>query len=59
MSTPDPSPEVKAILREFVRVKKEKYGDDWKKIVAGELADQTTPVLRALLRTKKQRDGAP
>lgn len=51
---PEPSPEVKKIIGEFVRVNREKYGDDWKKILAKEMADQSRPFLEALLKLQKR-----
>ena len=51
---PEPSPVVKKIIGEFVRVNREKYGPDWKKILAKEMADQSRPVLEALLKLQKK-----
>jgi len=50
----EPSPEVKAILKSFVAVQKEKYGDDWKKKLASEMAAKTAPVVHALLSMRKK-----
>jgi hypothetical protein len=43
------SPEVKAILSAYVKAQREKYGDDWKRIKAAEMAAQTAPVVGDLL----------
>lgn len=51
--TPEPSAEVKQVLSAFVRVQKEKYGDDWKSKLAKELAAKTTPIVVALLELRK------
>jgi hypothetical protein len=53
-SRPEPSPEVKKIIGEFCRIQREKYGEDWKKILAKEMAAKTTPVLEALLKLQKK-----
>ena len=53
MASP-PSTEVKKIVGEFVRIQSEKYGPDWKKIIAKEMADQTRPFLEALLKLQKK-----
>lgn len=42
---PMPSPEVKAIIKKFVEIQKEKYGDDWKEKLSAEMAASTTPFL--------------
>lgn len=49
-----PSPEVRAVIGEFVRVQEAKYGRDWKKILAKEMADQSRPFLEALLKQQKK-----
>ncbi len=51
---PVPSPEVRAILKEFCKKQEEKYGPDWKKILAAEMAEKTTPVLLALQKLMKK-----
>jgi len=43
-----PSPEVKQAIREFVRVQREKYGDDWKERLSAEMTNEAMPVLRLL-----------
>lgn len=40
-STTTPTAEVKAILKEFCKINKEKYGDNWKEILAKEMAEKT------------------
>jgi hypothetical protein len=45
----DPSPEVKAMIGQFVRVQREKYGDDWKEKLSAEMAQQTAPFIERLL----------
>lgn len=52
----EPSPEVKEILKEFVKKQKAKYGDDWKEILSKEMAEQTTPVLKGLLELKETKN---
>jgi hypothetical protein len=49
-----PSPEVRAILKAFCEKQREKYGEDWKKILAKEMAEKTTPVLLALQKLVKK-----
>lgn len=53
MATP-PSPEVKAIIGEFCRIQREKYGPDWKRILAEEMAAQTRPFLEKVLAAQKK-----
>lgn len=48
----EPSPEVKAILKEFCNMQRAKYGPDWKKILAAEMTEKTMPVILALLGRK-------
>lgn len=48
-----PSAEVKAILKEFCELQRAKYGPDWKKILAAEMALKSAPVLRRLLELQK------
>jgi hypothetical protein len=49
MGRAEPSAEVKKILGEFCRIQRDKYGPDWKKILAKEMADQSRPFLEALV----------
>ena len=53
MSAVKPSSEVKKAIGEFVRVQREKYGDDWKAILAKEMAEKSAPLLQALLKDRK------
>ena len=48
MATP-PSPEVRKILKDFCSIQEEKYGPEWKTILAKEMAEKSTPFLNALL----------
>lgn len=50
---PKPSPEVRAMLAEFARVNREKYGDNWPAVVAREMAETTAPVISALMKLRK------
>lgn len=52
---PEPSPEVKKILGEFVRVNREKYGPNWKAILAKEMEEKSAPFLQALLGSRTQK----
>lgn len=52
--TPEPSPEVKAILRAYVAKQREKYGEDWKAIKAAEMAAQTAPAVHKLFDLLRQ-----
>jgi hypothetical protein len=54
VSRPTPSPEVRAMLAEFARVNRERYGENWKEIVAKQVAESTAPVLSALLKLRKK-----
>jgi hypothetical protein len=47
------SPEVKAIIKEFCEFQRVKYGPDWKRILAEEMAAKTAPVISALLEIQK------
>lgn len=53
MSLPEPSPEVKAVLRSFVAIQREKYGDDWKTKLSAEMAAKTAPLIEGLLSLRK------
>jgi hypothetical protein len=53
MTLPPPSPEVKAILKEWCDMQREKYGPDWKNILAKEMSERTGPVIDALLQATK------
>lgn len=48
MSAEEPGPEVKAILGDYVRAQREKYGEDWKAKKAAEMAAEMSPTLNAL-----------
>lgn len=52
---PNLSPEAKAYIAEFVRIQREKYGEDWKKILAAEMAAKTAPVMEAFLKLQRTR----
>ncbi len=52
---PEPSPEVRAMMQEFVRINKEKYGPDWKNILAKQMAEKAVPVLSKLLELQKKK----
>lgn len=47
-----PSPEIKSILKEFVRINREKYGEDWKNILAKEISSKSVPFIDALLKAQ-------
>ena len=49
----EPSPEVKAVLKEFCEVQRAKYGPDWKKILAAEMTKASMPYINAILRLQK------
>ena len=42
------SPESKAALKEWVKQQEEKYGPDWKRIKAEEMAQEIAPTLERL-----------
>jgi len=48
-----PSPEVKAILKEWCEMQRAKYGPDWKRILANEMAAKSAPILSAFLGLQK------
>lgn len=50
----EPSPEVKRLIGEYVRIQKEKYGSDWKRIKAAKMAADTAPVVQKLMDTLRQ-----
>jgi hypothetical protein len=56
--TREPSPEVKAIIREFCRVQRAKYGPDWKHILAKEMAEKSAPYVAAILNMSKRNASA-
>ncbi len=49
MAPPKPTPEVKAILSEWVRIQRERHGENWKEIVAKDMAAKTAPTLERLM----------
>jgi hypothetical protein len=49
----EPSPEVKAMIREWVRLNEAKYGPDWKKKLAEEMTAKSMPAINALLALQK------
>lgn len=53
MSAPEPSPEVKAMIRNFVAIQREKYGDDWKAKLSAKMAAETAPLIEGLLSLRK------
>lgn len=52
---PKPSPEVRAMLAQFARVNREKYGENWPSVVAGQVAEKTAPVIAGLMKLRKDR----
>ena len=46
LNKPTPSPEVKALLREFCEIQRAKYGENWKEILSKEMAKNTTDALK-------------
>ncbi|WP_439398690.1 hypothetical protein ACRQ5Q_15085 [Bradyrhizobium sp. PMVTL-01] len=46
---------MKALIGEFCRIQREKYGPDWKRILAEEMAAKSTPVLQKLIELQKTR----
>lgn len=53
MTANGPSPEVKVIISDFVRIQREKYGDDWKEKLSAEVAAGAAPFVNALLSLRK------
>lgn len=49
MPNQEPSPEVKDIIKEWCRLNEVKYGPEWKKILAKEMAEKTMKELGPLL----------
>jgi hypothetical protein len=55
MNSPNPpSPEVKAIMKEWCEMQRQKYGPDWKRILAKEMTEQTMPLIEKLFPEKKK-----
>lgn len=54
----EPSPEVKALIKEFCRVEREKHGPEWKKILAKQMAKASEPYVKAILNMGKK-NAAP
>lgn len=52
--TKEPSPEAKAAVREFCKLQREKYGPEWKKILAAEMAKASEPYVKAILNMGKR-----
>jgi len=50
----EPSPEVKELIREWVKLNKKKYGPKWKEILAQEMTEQSMPLINELLNLKKE-----
>lgn len=48
--TATPSPEAKAIIKQWCDLNREKYGPDWKNILAKQMADASRPYLEALFK---------
>jgi hypothetical protein len=48
------SPEVRTMLREFCKIQREKYGPDWKRILAKEMTEKTAPYVDAILKLSKR-----
>lgn len=45
-----PSPETKAIVKEWCEMQRAKYGPDWKRVVAKQMSDAATPYVEAILK---------
>lgn len=43
---PEPSPEVRKLIGQWAKMQHEKYGENWKEILAKEMADKTAPLLK-------------
>ena len=54
MTTVTPSPEVKALIKEWCDLERAKYGPDWKKIVAKQMAKASEPYVAAILNMGKK-----
>jgi hypothetical protein len=50
----EPPPEVRAILKSWIAQQREKYGPDWKEILAAEMAAKTEPVISAMLKLTRR-----
>lgn len=44
----------KAMIRSWVQMQRDKYGENWIEIKAQEMADQATPAITALLSLRKE-----
>ena len=44
-----PSPELKEIMKKFVQIQKEKYGENWKEVLAKEMTAQIPQSLKDAL----------
>ncbi len=55
MNTPTSahSEEVKKLLREWCKMQKERYGENWKEILAAEISESTTTKFLAFLDSNK------
>jgi len=52
MSARELSPEAKAIVKEWCAMQREKYGPDWKSIVAKQMSDAAAPYVDAILKLR-------
>lgn len=48
------TPEVRAVLKTFCDIQREKYGPDWKAKLSAEMAAQTAPFIEALFKLKNK-----
>lgn len=54
---PEVSAEVKALLKGWCKMQEEKYGKDWKNILAKDMADKTIKDLAEIQRFLIQKNG--
>ena len=54
MSKPDLSPEIKALIKQWCDMQKEKYGENWKEILAEKMAKETMKKLQPLFELQRK-----
>lgn len=52
--TPEGQAAAKELIKEFVKIQKDKYGDDWKSILTKEMTDKSMPFVTALFKLQKK-----
>lgn len=57
MPTPQTSEaedDLKRLMKQWVQIQKDKYGDNWKKVLAKDMAEKSTPFLNLFFTKEKK-----